>query len=146
MRSSRRCPRVRRAAEVESTQELAGQRTRLAIQRTRLGADRTLMAIMRTSLSLIGFGFTVFQFLLRMKELTWSTRLICVGLVVIGFACQLLGVWKYVAFRRELGRQAAALGHGDARPSHSLSFGVALLLLLVGLAATVGVAAQAFVD
>ena len=104
------------------------------------------MAIMRTALSLIGFGFTVFQFLQRMNELTWSTRLVCVSLVVVGFACQLLGVWKYVAFRSELGRQAVALGHGEVRPAHSLSFGVAVLLLLVGLAATVGVAVQAFVN
>ena len=130
---------------MESTQELAAQRTRLAIQRTRLGADRTLMAIMRTSLSLIGFGFTVFQFLQRMKELTWYSRLISVGLVTIGFSCQVLGVWKYVGFRKDLREQATALAKGDERPPHSLSFGVAVLLLIVGLAATVAVAVQAFV-
>jgi putative membrane protein len=43
--------------------ELASDRTALALERTLMAEDRTLMAILPTSLSLIGFGFTIYQFL-----------------------------------------------------------------------------------
>jgi putative membrane protein len=135
---------------VEPSLALAGQRTRLAFQRTRLGADRTLMATMRTSLSLIGFGFTVFQFLARAHELTHATRWISVGLVIVGFACQALGIWKHVDFGRELRAEADVLVKEQLleqrpRPAHQVTLVVALALLLVGLAATVTVIVQALV-
>ena len=38
------------------------------MQRTRLAEDRTLMAVIRTALSLIGFGFTIFQFFQSLRE------------------------------------------------------------------------------
>ena len=37
--------------------------------RTRLAVERTMMAYMRTSVALIGFGFTIFQFLERVQEI-----------------------------------------------------------------------------
>lgn len=37
--------------------------------RTRLAAENTMLAYLRTSVSLIGFGFTIVQFLHRMKGL-----------------------------------------------------------------------------
>ena len=40
----------------------------MSFQRTRLSADRTLMSVIRTSLSLIGFGFTIFQFFQKMHD------------------------------------------------------------------------------
>ena len=33
----------------------------LATERTRMAADRTLMGWIRTALSMIGFGFTIYQ-------------------------------------------------------------------------------------
>ena len=36
--------------------------------RTRLAVERTMMAYMRTAVALIGFGFTIFQFLQRVQE------------------------------------------------------------------------------
>ena len=33
----------------------------MSFQRTRLSADRTLMSVIRTALSLISFGFTIYQ-------------------------------------------------------------------------------------
>ena len=48
--------------------ELAARRTGMAFQRTRPPPDRTLMAVIRTSLSLIGFGFTIFQFFQKLRE------------------------------------------------------------------------------
>jgi putative membrane protein len=37
--------------------------------RTRLAVERTMMAYMRTAVALIGFGFTIFQFLQRVQEI-----------------------------------------------------------------------------
>jgi putative membrane protein len=37
--------------------------------RTRLAVERTMMAYMRTSVALIGFGFTIFQFLEKVQEI-----------------------------------------------------------------------------
>jgi len=37
--------------------------------RTRLAVERTMMAYMRTAVALIGFGFTIFQFLERVQEI-----------------------------------------------------------------------------
>jgi uncharacterized protein DUF202 len=38
--------------------------------RTRMSAERTLMSWVRTAISLIGFGFTIFQFLERLNTMT----------------------------------------------------------------------------
>jgi putative membrane protein len=46
----------------DTNTELAARRTGISFQRTRMSADRTLMSVICTSLSLIGFGFTTFQF------------------------------------------------------------------------------------
>ena len=41
--------------------------------RTRLAVERTMMAYMRTAVSLIAFGFTIFQFIDRVQELPAET-------------------------------------------------------------------------
>ena len=40
-----------------------GPETHFSWLRTRMSAERTLMSWVRTAISLIGFGFTIFQFL-----------------------------------------------------------------------------------
>ena len=40
----------------------------LALDRTRMAAERTLMAWVRTALSMIGFGFTIYKFLQVIQE------------------------------------------------------------------------------
>lgn len=40
----------------------------MSFQRARLSAERMLMSVIRTSLSLIGFGFTIFQFFEKLKQ------------------------------------------------------------------------------
>ena len=50
--------------------------TRLAWLRTQLAVERTLMAWNRTSLSLIGFGFTIYQFLKKLQEIVEPSGLL----------------------------------------------------------------------
>lgn len=49
--------------ELQSSNELAVERTNLAIERTVMAAGRTLMGWVRTSLTMISFGFTIYKFL-----------------------------------------------------------------------------------
>jgi putative membrane protein len=42
--------------------------TGLAVERTVLAAERTLMAWIRTGLSMLSFGFTIYKFLLYVRE------------------------------------------------------------------------------
>jgi putative membrane protein len=42
--------------------------THLAWLRTRLAVERTMMAYMRTAVSLIGFGFGIFQFVYKLQS------------------------------------------------------------------------------
>ncbi|MFD1959242.1 YidH family protein [Novosphingobium panipatense] len=48
--------------------EMSMRRTGMSFHRTRMSADRTLMSEMRTSLSLIGFGFTIYQAFEKLHE------------------------------------------------------------------------------
>ena len=51
-----------------SSVELAARRTGMSFQPTRMSADRSLMSVIRTSLSLIGFGFTIYQVFAKLYE------------------------------------------------------------------------------
>jgi putative membrane protein len=60
--------------EPKSAPDLAQKRadlvsnTGLAVERTLLAAERTLMAWIRTGLSMLTFGFTIYKFLLYVRE------------------------------------------------------------------------------
>jgi putative membrane protein len=56
------------AAETKTTNQLAVERTEMGSARTLMAADRTLMAWIRTSLSMVSFGFTIYKFLLYVRE------------------------------------------------------------------------------
>lgn len=110
-----------------------------------MGADRTLMSVIRTSLSLIGFGFTIFQVFQKLFEADilkrpQAPRNFGTALVLLGIAMLVLGIGYHVNFmlglRREL-RQLKADGliHAESKFPVSLTLLIAFLLLLVGLAA-----------
>ena len=132
--------------------ELAARRTGMAFQRTRLAEDRTLMEVIRTSLSLIGFGFTIFQFFQRLREQDVITRAAAprnfgLTLVVIGIVMLVLGIAYHVQFMLGLRRlrqsmREEGLIHGETVFPLSLTLVTALLLLLVGLAAIVSMEFQ----
>jgi len=125
--------------------ELAARRTGMSFQRTRLAEDRTLMAVIRTSLSLIGFGFTIFQFFQRLREQDVITtaaapRHFGEALVILGVAMLILGIIYHVQFMFGLRRlrqsmHEEGLIHAETVFPVSLTLITAFLLLVIGVAA-----------
>ncbi|QCI69364.1 DUF202 domain-containing protein [Phreatobacter stygius] len=118
----------------------------MAFQRTRMGADRTLMSVIRTSLSLIGFGFTIFQFFDRLRDShvlaagSAAPRNFGLALVLLGVGMQAIGIIYHLNFMRELRAERSALAadgliHGTSRYPVSLTLIVAVLLFMIGLLA-----------
>jgi putative membrane protein len=70
--------------------------------RTRLAVERTMLAYMRTAVALIGFGFTIFQFLQRIHEVpgraihfpraAWYLSL---ALILCGVAAAVASLFEY---------------------------------------------------
>lgn len=126
----------------EHRTELGMHRTGMAIQRTRMAGDRTLMAELRTSLSMISFGFTIYQ---TFKSLAKAGMLnggnaphnFGLALIVLGMLILVGGIWRHFQFANELrARRAeltgAGLIHGHASYPVSVTLVVALGLLAVG--------------
>ena len=127
--------------------ELSSRRTGMSFQRTRMAADRTLMGAIRTSLSLIGFGFTIFQVFQKLVEAkvllrAQAPRNFGLALVLLGVTMLVLGIAYHGKFMVELRRErqqmkADGLIHGESRFPVSMTLIVAALLLLLGLSAIV---------
>ena len=121
-----------------------------------MSADRTLMAVIRTSLSLIGFGFTIYQFFRYLRESVGAVQLLQteaprkfgMALVMLGVVMLSLGIWKHVAFMLELRAQRKTfvdqgLISGDDKFPVSITLITATLLLATGLIAIAGMAMRA---
>ena len=108
-----------------------------------MSADRSLMSVIRTSLSLIGFGFTIFQVFHKLHEAQIVKRVEAPrnfgqALVVLGIAMLVLGIVSHVTFMLELRRQwreakAEGLMHAQGRFPLSVTLVIAILLLAIGL-------------
>ena len=130
--------------------EMAMRRTGMAIHRTRMAADRTMMAEIRTSLSLIGFGFTIYQAFQKLREAgviehAAAPRNFGAALVVLGIIIMAGGIWRHIQFALELRRTRAmmtqeGLIHGESAYPVSVSLVVSILLLLIGVAAIISMA------
>lgn len=149
-------PEISDRPAVSTPAPFPARRTALAFQRTRMSADRTLMAVIRTSLSLIGFGFTIYQFFRYLLETAGATQLLRseaprkfgMALVMLGVVMLVLGIWKHVAFMLELRAQRKTLADqglipGDDKFPVSITLITATLLLAIGLIAIVGMAMRA---
>jgi putative membrane protein len=134
----------------------SSSRTALAFQRTRMSSDRTLMAVIRTSLSLIGFGFTIYQFFRYLRETAGAPQLLRseaprnfgMALVILGVVMLSLGIWKHVAFIIELrAERKTFVDHGlipgDDKFPVSITLITATLLLALGLIAIVSMVMRA---
>lgn len=105
------------------------------------------MSVIRTSLSLIGFGFTIFQVFQQLHRAGVLTaadapRRFGEALVGIGIAMLVVGIWYHVRFmlglrdeRRELTTEG--LIHGESRFPTSMVLIVAVVLLGLGVMAIV---------
>jgi putative membrane protein len=81
----------------------------LGVSRTLMAADRTLMAWIRTGLSMVSFGFTIYKFLLYVKESVSAGVLRAQGprrfgifLIGLGAASIILGLIDYYRLARSL--------------------------------------------
>src|SRR5262249_38559007 len=114
--------------------ELASRRTRLSFQRPPMSADRTLMSILRTSLSLIGFGFTIFQFFrfLRdsagVEEKVHAARNFGMALLGIGIFLLTLGIVGHVRFMLDLPAGHDQFGTAGLIPDDGVPYSAALAL------------------
>jgi len=115
----------------------------MSFQRTRLSADRTLMSVIRTSLSLISFGFTIYQVFAKAHQAGILESSVAAGhfgraLVLLGTLMLGLGIFYHLRFMVELRRQRAemrdaGLVHGESRFPVSLTLITAVALLVIGL-------------
>jgi putative membrane protein len=119
---------------------LAEERTELALTRTRIAAERTLMAWIRTDLSMIGFGFALskfFQYLpeeiasgnIRNPQAPRNLGLALISLGTLGLAA---ATWQHRNFLN-------AIGVSHRRHVWSISFVVAILVILIGIITFYGV-------
>ncbi len=100
-----------------------------------MSADRTLMSVIRTSLSLIGFGFTIFQVFQKLYEAQVlksanAPRHFGEALVILGIGMLVLGIGYHVTFMLGLRRLRAdmkheGLIHGESQFPASLTLIVA---------------------
>jgi putative membrane protein len=110
------------------------------------------MAVIRTSLSLIGFGFTIYQFFQRLRDQDVITRAAAprhfgLALVVLGVVMLILGMLYHIQFMFGLRRLRQSMRddgliHGETVFPVSLTLITAFLLLAVGIAAIVGMEFQ----
>lgn len=107
--------------------------TQLAIERTRLAHERTLMAWIRTSTSLIAFGFTIFKFFQYLA--TEEHRRTIVSPWVVGIVMILIGLTALgLAWLQHRQAMSALRAEGGKMP-YSIS------AIMAGLIAGLGVLA-----
>jgi len=119
---------------------LAEKRTDLAIQRTIMAAERSLMAWIRTALSMIGFGFSIYKFFQYLPEeiaagnirRPQAPRNLGLTLIVLGTLGLAAATWQHWNFLK-------TIRASQTRHVWSISFVVAILVILIGLVTFYGV-------
>jgi putative membrane protein len=104
----------------------------MGVERTLMAAERTLMAWIRTGLSMLSFGFTIYKFLLYVRESLSSGVLRAQGprrfgifLIGLGTASMILGLIDYY-------RRAKQLGETNDHKPWSFVLVVGVLSVLLG--------------
>jgi putative membrane protein len=119
---------------------LAEERTDLALHRTIIASERTLMAWIRTALSMIGFGFTIYKFFQYLPaELAagnvrrpQAPRNLALTLIALGTLALMAATLQHRLSLNELGAS-------KKRHVWSISFVVAIFVILIGVLAFYGV-------
>jgi putative membrane protein len=116
--------------------------------RTRMSIERTLMSWVRTSTALIGFGFTIFQFLYRFNktpgveppEFPWAPWFLGLGLIGTGLVALIISVWEYRSMVRYLWeKDFKPIAGVDEFAHHTPVVAVSVVLILIGIFAFVAV-------
>jgi putative membrane protein len=110
--------------------------------RTRLAVENTMLAYLRTSVSLIGFGFGVFQFVYRLQaspgygsphfpDAAWYLGM---ALIACGILTAVFSVREYRGLLRYLwSDDYAVIAGGEAESKLTPLYAVSCVLILVGL-------------
>lgn len=135
--SSDRDPHPPERFEVRATAD-----SHFAWLRTRLALERTMMAYMRTAVSLIGFGFAIFQFFYKFLQSPAITSVqfpnaawyLGLALISCGVLAAVYAVVEYRWMSRYLssGGFAAVAGLGKTNKTTPLYL-VSLVIIVVGL-------------
>jgi putative membrane protein len=105
-----------------------------------IALERTLMAWIRTSLSMIGFGFSIFKFFqIETEEIgagnfrnLQAPRNLGLTLIALGTLALAVAAWQHRDSLNDIGAS-------HRRHVWSLSFVVAILVILIGISAFYGV-------
>ena len=112
------------------------------------------MSVIRTSFSLIGFGFTIFQFFRSLRDTAGAqvvpanaARNFGLALVILGSIMLVLGIWYHLRFMKELRKERhhmiqEKLLHGELSYPVSLTLIIAVILLALGLIAIIGMVSR----
>jgi putative membrane protein len=121
------------AAPKDRATILAEERTDLAVRRTLIAAERTLMAWIRTSISMIGFGFSIYKFFQYLPEeiaagnvqRPQAPRNLGLTLIALGTLALAAAAWQHRNFLN-------TMGASEMRHAWSLSFVIAITVVLIG--------------
>ncbi|HXT81193.1 MAG TPA: DUF202 domain-containing protein [Acetobacteraceae bacterium] len=110
--------------------------------RTRLSVERTMMSWLRTAVSLIGFGFAIEQFFVRMRQMPGvapaylpnAPTYLGLALIFAGIVSLLVSIRQYLWTARYL-RSGSFIPVAGMRSDamHSPVLGVAILLTGIGI-------------
>ena len=115
--------------------------THFAWLRTRMSIERTLMSWVRTATALIGFGFTIFQFLHRFNQTPgikpavdpWTPWVLGLALIGTGIVALTIAVWEYRLLVRYLWeKDFKPIAGVDEFAHHTPVVAVSVLLILIG--------------
>ena len=116
--------------------------THFAWLRTRMSMERTLMSWVRTATALIGFGFTIFQFLYRFNktpgveapEFPWAPWFLGLGLIGTGIVALTIALWEYRWMVRYLWeKDFKPIAGVDEFAHHTPVVAVSVVLILIGI-------------
>jgi putative membrane protein len=110
--------------------------------RTRMSIERTLMSWVRTSTALIGFGFTIFQFLHRFNqtpgikpaEHPWTPWVLGLALIGTGIVALTIALGEYRLMVRYLWeKDFKPIAGVDESAHHTPVVAVSVVLILIGM-------------
>jgi putative membrane protein len=107
--------------------------TGLAVERTLMAAERTLMAWIRTGLSMLTFGFTIYKFLLYVRESLSANVLRAQGPRRFGISLIALGTMSLIFGLIEYHNLVKSIGAVHGRKRSRFVFVIGTISVLLGL-------------